>query len=280
MATTADSTAFSTAVAAVRVGTSPDEAAEELLERLSLEERLGLLDGDLPFWQGLAEMMAEGYNRTPVPMGRIERLGIPGLLFSDGPRGVVVGASTAFPVSMARGATWDVELKERVGVAIGLEVRAQGGNFFGGVCINLPRHPAWGRSHRDGHPAAFPLGYGLSDTTFTLTELAVGAPDGGAFTATVTVTNTGSRAGRHVVQFYGLPIGAGEDFPTRVLLGFAAVDLAAGASASISVAASPRPLQRWMSDGFVPASPTAVIEAASYAGDPGAITAASELELT
>ena len=24
-------------------------------------------------------------------------------------------------------------------------MRAQGANFFGGVCINLPRHPAWGR---------------------------------------------------------------------------------------------------------------------------------------
>jgi beta-glucosidase len=58
----------------------------------------------------------------------------------------VTGKGTAFPVSMARGATWDVELEERVGQAIGREIRAQGGNFFGGVCINLPRHPAWGRA--------------------------------------------------------------------------------------------------------------------------------------
>ena len=58
-------------------------------------------------------------------MGRLERLGIPGLLFSDGPRGVVMGHSTAFPVSMARGATWDRDLEERVGTAIGLEGRAQ-----------------------------------------------------------------------------------------------------------------------------------------------------------
>jgi beta-glucosidase-like glycosyl hydrolase len=86
-----------------------------------------------------------GYNRTPIPMGSVERLGIPGLLFADGPRGIVMGHSTAFPVSMARGASWDVSLEERVGHAIGLEMRAQGGNLFGGVCINLPRHPAWGR---------------------------------------------------------------------------------------------------------------------------------------
>jgi beta-glucosidase len=57
----------------------------------------------------------------------------------------VIGRSTAFPVSIARGATWDPELEEQVGGVIGAEARAQGANFFGGVCINLPRHPAWGR---------------------------------------------------------------------------------------------------------------------------------------
>ena len=77
--------------------------------------------------------------------GAVARLGIPGLRFGDGPRGVVLGRSTAFPVAMARGATWDPALEERIGGAIGLELRAQGGNFFGGICINLPRHPAWGR---------------------------------------------------------------------------------------------------------------------------------------
>ncbi|MFI0724156.1 hypothetical protein [Streptomyces sp. NPDC021224] len=34
---------------------------------------------------------------------------------------------------------------QRIGEAIGKEVRAQGGDFFAGVCVNLPRHPAWGR---------------------------------------------------------------------------------------------------------------------------------------
>jgi beta-glucosidase len=47
---------------------------------------------------------------------------------------------------MARGATFDTDLEERVGDAIGRELRALGGNYFGGVCINLLRHPAWGRA--------------------------------------------------------------------------------------------------------------------------------------
>ena len=72
--------------------------------------------------------------------------GIPGFAFSDGPRGVVVGNATCFPVSMARGATWDVDLEERIGEAIGRELRAVGADLYGGVCVNVLRHPAWGRA--------------------------------------------------------------------------------------------------------------------------------------
>jgi len=137
--------AFTRAVDAVRQGADLDSTTDLLLEELTEDEKLWLLDGDAEFWAGLGEMVT-GYNLRPIPMGEVARLGIPGLQFSDGPRGVVMGASTAFPVSMARGATWDVDLEERVGIAIGREMRAQGANFFGGVCINLPRHPAWGRA--------------------------------------------------------------------------------------------------------------------------------------
>jgi beta-glucosidase len=91
-------------------------------------------------------MMGGGYANRTWNAGVITRLGIEGIRFSDGPRGVVMAGATTFPVSMARGATWDPALEERVGEVIGRELRAMGGTFFGGVCINLPRHPAWGRS--------------------------------------------------------------------------------------------------------------------------------------
>ena len=134
------------AVAAVRAGDDAEEQARKLYVELTDDERLGLLDGDDGFWAGMHDMAVNGYNHRPIVHGAVDRLGIPGLRFSDGPRGVVMGSSTAFPVSMARGATWDLELEERVGQAIGAEVAAQGGNFFAGVCINLLRHPAWGRA--------------------------------------------------------------------------------------------------------------------------------------
>jgi len=124
-----------------------DARARELLSALTLDEKLGLMDGDTPFWPGLAEMMAPGgYASRPWVAGAVPRLGIPGIRFVDGPRGIIMKGATTFPVSMARGASWDPDLEERIGDAIGRELRALGGNFFGGVCINLLRHPAWGRA--------------------------------------------------------------------------------------------------------------------------------------
>ncbi len=125
---------------------------------------------------------------------------------------------------------------------------------------------------RDGHAAAFPLGFGLSYTAFTLSDLSVDDLAGDAFDAAVTVTNTGQRAGHHVVQVYGLP-DAGDDFPRRVLLGFTTVELAAGGSTRLHVTGSTRPLQRWTEQGFAVAASSVVIEAAAFAGDPDALTA-------
>lgn len=124
-----------------------DERARELLDQLTPDEKFGLMDGDTPFWPGFAEMMMPGgYSGRPWVAGAVPRLGIPGIRFVDGPRGIIMTGATTFPVSMARGATWDPELEERIGDAIGRELRALGGNFFGGVCLNLLRHPAWGRA--------------------------------------------------------------------------------------------------------------------------------------
>jgi beta-glucosidase len=120
--------------------------AQALLDQLTFEETLGLMNGDESLWTGMAEMFQGGYNAHVWVAGAVSRLGLPGIRFSDGPRGIVMPGATTFPVPMARGATWDPVLEERVGEVIGRELRAMGGNLFGGVCINLLRHPAWGRA--------------------------------------------------------------------------------------------------------------------------------------
>lgn len=122
-----------------------DKKAKEILGKMTLEQKVNQMAGDT----SMADMMVslEKYNDTPYYAGEDMELGIPGIKFSDGPTGVVMGnSSTCFPVSMGRGATWDPELEKKVGDAIGIEARAQGANFYGGVCINMLRHPAWGRS--------------------------------------------------------------------------------------------------------------------------------------
>jgi len=122
------------------------ERAGELLSQLTLAEKASVLSGSYAFYAGIADMMIGGYSAHPWNAGIVPRLGIEGLKFLDGPRGVVMRGATTFPVPMARGATFDVDLEERIGEAMGREVRALGGNLFASVCINLPRHPAWGRA--------------------------------------------------------------------------------------------------------------------------------------
>jgi len=138
--------AFEEAARRHRAGESAAKLAAELVGEMTVEERLQVLDGDTELWAGLTDMASGGYHRHPWPASAVPRLGVPGFRFSDGPRGVVVGRATCFPVPMARAATWDPALEERVGEAIGVEMRRAGADLFGGVCVNLLRHPGWGRA--------------------------------------------------------------------------------------------------------------------------------------
>ena len=139
-------TAFDDAAARVAQGVDARDEADALVALMTLEEKLGCLDGEQPFWPGIIDLTTGGYHAHGWPAARVDRLGIPGLNFADGPRGCVIGPATTFPVSMARGASFDPALEERIGEAIGAELRASGATFTGAVCMNLLRHPAWGRA--------------------------------------------------------------------------------------------------------------------------------------
>ena len=134
--------------------------AQEIVDQLSLEEKVYLMSGNMTL-KDMGEEAEKGlhYNEEPYVAGGNKRLGVPEMKFVDGPRGAVSGnRGTTFPVPMARGAAFDVELEERIGVAIAEEIRAHGGNLFGGVCINLPRNPGWGRSQEVYGEDSFHLG--------------------------------------------------------------------------------------------------------------------------
>ena len=126
------------------------DRAKELIAGLTLEEKVSQMSGIGYYFGGYfdeSENTNKHYNYRPFYCGGIDEKNIPRMLFSDGSRGVVVGnKNTCFPVTMLRGATFDIDLEERIGHAIAREVRARECNLFAGVCINLPYHPGWGRS--------------------------------------------------------------------------------------------------------------------------------------
>lgn len=67
----------------------------------------------------------------------------------DGPRGVRrlgAGPATAFPVAMARGASFDIALEERVGEAVGREMLAFKYDIMLAPTVNTLRYPGWGRA--------------------------------------------------------------------------------------------------------------------------------------
>ena len=116
-----------------------------ILDEATLEEKVAMMSGK-GFFESMARTNREWGAEPYRAGGGLERLGVPALYFTDGPRGVARGSSTCFPVSMARGAAWDRDLERRIGEVMGVEIRAQGCTLSGAVCVNLLRHPGWGRA--------------------------------------------------------------------------------------------------------------------------------------
>ena len=91
-----------------------------------------------------------------------------------------------------------------------------------------------------GVPVTFPFGYGLSYTTFAHSDLTA-TPDA----ASVTVTNTGDRAGADVVQVYVARVSDGVHRPARTLAGFARVELEPGESTTVTVRLGDAAFRHW-----------------------------------
>jgi len=72
--------------------------------------------------------------------------------------GSPVGWSTAFPVSMARGAAFDLDLEYAVGEAIGDEMQAAHETLLLAPCMNLLRNPLWGRAQETYGEDSFQIG--------------------------------------------------------------------------------------------------------------------------
>jgi beta-glucosidase len=90
----------------------------------------------------------------------------------------------------------------------------------------------------------FPFGYGLSYTTFSFSDLQVGALRSAGSTVTATVTNTGGRAGAEIAQLYvGAPASTGE--PVHQLKGYQRVELQPGQSQTVRFTVTAHDLAHW-----------------------------------
>ncbi|MEY2434030.1 MAG: beta-glucosidase [Acidimicrobiaceae bacterium] len=110
---------------------------DELIKAMTLDEKASLTAGE-DLWSTVA----------------IERLGIPKVRVTDGPNGArganLPGGgdatSVCVPCGSALGATWDVDLIERVGVLLGEETRRRGCRVLLAPTVNIHRSPLAGRN--------------------------------------------------------------------------------------------------------------------------------------
>lgn len=112
------------------------ERVEALLAEMTLEEKVSLLAG------------ASMWYTVPV-----ERLDIPAIKVTDGPNGArgdgeLIGGvhAACFPVGIALAATWNTDLINQVGVALGEEARTKGAHFLLAPTVNIHRSPLNGRN--------------------------------------------------------------------------------------------------------------------------------------
>lgn len=135
------------------------EVADKLLSEMTLKEKIRMMRGHA-MGVTIKNVFTRGryYNGEAYPAGGCKRLGIPPVLFTDGPRGIVMGKCTCFPVSMLRGATFDENIEYEIGQVMAKEASAFGANLYAGVCINLLRNPKWGRAQETYGEDPFLLG--------------------------------------------------------------------------------------------------------------------------
>ncbi|WP_420387138.1 glycoside hydrolase family 3 N-terminal domain-containing protein [Roseivirga sp.] len=147
-----------------------EERVTDLLLRMSLEEKVRQMDmyngselktNEVLNLDAVTDRFGDGlgvgsiHDLYPKDAGTINdlqryiiehnRWGVPAIIFCEFLHGYTGEGSTAFPMNMGLGATWDTDLMKRVGQVIGKEGRAHGVHFGLGPNLDLGREPRWGR---------------------------------------------------------------------------------------------------------------------------------------
>jgi beta-glucosidase len=160
-----------------------DQRVEDLLSRMTLEEKLGQLNSPIPgnmakdlpgridacrkfaegklvanigpaggFWAP-ANMIKEGPKSQAELLNELQkiatektRLKIPLLFFEEGTHGLLTPGATVFPEGLAIGSTWNTDLVRQIYAVAAREGRSRGVHFLGTLVVEPNRDPRLGRN--------------------------------------------------------------------------------------------------------------------------------------
>ena len=155
------------AVAALAIGcTTSDKVTkntidqEEVMIKLSLEDKAHFVIGTgMAGFSGNDAVIGATRNLVPGAAGTtypLDSLGIPAIVLADGPAGLRIDATregdsatyycTHFPIGTLLASTWNTQLVEEVGQAIGQEVKEYGADVLLAPALNIMRNPLCGRN--------------------------------------------------------------------------------------------------------------------------------------
>ncbi len=158
---------FAIGMAALMVGCNSADTVtmntlnkEEVMSKMSLEDKAHFVIGT-----GMAGFSGDdaviGATRSLVPGAAgttypLDSLGVPAIVLADGPAGLRIDATregdqatyycTHFPIGTLLASTWNTQLVEEVGKAIGEEVKEYGADVLLAPALNIMRNPLCGRN--------------------------------------------------------------------------------------------------------------------------------------
>ena len=133
---------------------------EEVMSKLSLEDKAHFVIGvGMAGFSGDDAVIGATKSLVPGAAGTtypLDSLGIPAVVLADGPAGLRIDATregdsatyycTHFPIGTLLASTWNTQLVEEVGQAIGEEVKEYGADVLLAPALNIMRNPLCGRN--------------------------------------------------------------------------------------------------------------------------------------
>ena len=133
---------------------------EEVMAKMSLEDKAHFVIGvGMAGFSGDDAVIGATQSLVPGAAGTtypLDSLGIPAVVLADGPAGLRIDATrkgdsatyycTHFPIGTLLASTWNTQLVEEVGQAIGEEVKEYGADVLLAPALNIMRNPLCGRN--------------------------------------------------------------------------------------------------------------------------------------